>query len=297
MPGDQVVSGMALAAARGDDAALEQLVRAYHDRVHRFGLRACRDAFDADDAVQEAFVKLSRRPDVMRDPGMLSWLFSVVKRTCLRLLRPRTSHADALPAPSARAKGTTVEEPSLTAALDRLEAAVRAAHSSRTIRDLTVTDEPPDPTACIAGTAVCAGDNRDTVYPRTPPFVLGRTDDVYVLGVDHTVTHHATYANASVYSVEHLAGLVSVTSRTWSGSASEWLPGDPDASSLFVWRISRDCGTDAHCLAVPTTECPTGASYATLLDIAFRAYLEPGTGTGPSPSTLILERALLVQGP
>src|SRR5687768_1428318 len=75
-------------AAFGDDDALAQLVRAYHDRVYRFGLRACRDAFDAEDAVQEAFVKLARRPDVQRDRGALAWLMTTVKHACLRLLRP-----------------------------------------------------------------------------------------------------------------------------------------------------------------------------------------------------------------
>jgi RNA polymerase sigma-70 factor (ECF subfamily) len=47
----------------------------------------CRDEADADDAVQEAFVKLSRRPDVLRHAGALSWLMTVVRRACLRLLR------------------------------------------------------------------------------------------------------------------------------------------------------------------------------------------------------------------
>ena len=81
---EQVLS----AATAGDDEALGRLVRAYHDRVYRFGLRVCRDGFDADDAVQEAFVKLAKRPDVVRDPGVLFWLLSVVKHACLRLLRP-----------------------------------------------------------------------------------------------------------------------------------------------------------------------------------------------------------------
>lgn len=83
-PHDHVLA----AAARGDDEALVVLVRAYHDRVHRFGLRVCRGGFDADDAVQEAFTKLVRRPDVVRDPGALAWLMQVVRNTCLRLLRP-----------------------------------------------------------------------------------------------------------------------------------------------------------------------------------------------------------------
>lgn len=77
-----------LAAARGDDDALRALVQAYHDRVYRFGVRVCRDRFDAEDAVQEAFAKLSRRPDVVRDQGALSWLMSVVKHACMRMLRP-----------------------------------------------------------------------------------------------------------------------------------------------------------------------------------------------------------------
>jgi RNA polymerase sigma-70 factor, ECF subfamily len=87
------VTGMAhrellTAAAAGDHEALAGLVRAYHDRVYRFGLRVCRDGFDADDAVQEAFAKLARRPDVQQSEGALPWLLSVVKHACLRLLRP-----------------------------------------------------------------------------------------------------------------------------------------------------------------------------------------------------------------
>jgi len=78
----------AAAAARGDDEALAALVRAYYDRVYRFGLRVCRDGYDADDAVQEAFTKLAKRLEVMRDPGALSWLLTVVRNACLRMLWP-----------------------------------------------------------------------------------------------------------------------------------------------------------------------------------------------------------------
>ncbi len=76
------------AAARGDDAALAALVRSYHDRVYRYGVRVCRDGFDADDALQEAFTKLATRPDVVKDPSALSWLFTVVRNACMRMLRP-----------------------------------------------------------------------------------------------------------------------------------------------------------------------------------------------------------------
>ena len=75
-------------AAAGDDVALAALIQAYQTRVHRFAMRACRDEFDADDAVQEAFIKLARRPDVVAHPRALSWLFTVVRHACFRLMRP-----------------------------------------------------------------------------------------------------------------------------------------------------------------------------------------------------------------
>jgi RNA polymerase sigma-70 factor (ECF subfamily) len=75
-------------AIDGKPEALSALVRAYHDRVHRFGVRVCRDRVLAEDAVQEAFLKLAGRPDVQRDPSALSWLMTVVRNACARMLRP-----------------------------------------------------------------------------------------------------------------------------------------------------------------------------------------------------------------
>lgn len=93
------------AAAEGDDDALAQLVRAHHDRVYRFGRRVCRDQHDADDAVQEAFVTLARRRDVIAHAGALSWLLTVVRNACRRMLRPiarqRRSLGEPLPGDAA----------------------------------------------------------------------------------------------------------------------------------------------------------------------------------------------------
>lgn len=115
-------------ATRGDDEALSALVVLYHDRVYRFGMRVCRDGYDADDAVQEAFVKLSVRPDVIADPTSLAWLYKVVRNACLRLLRPFLSER--------RALGVRAEEDQLPsdevqpdAALERWDL-VRAVHAA-----------------------------------------------------------------------------------------------------------------------------------------------------------------------
>ncbi len=116
------------AATAGDDEALASLVRAHHDRVYRFGLRVCRDGFDADDAVQEAFVKLAKRPDVVRDAGVLFWLLAVVKHACLRLLRPFAREKRHLGERLGEADAGLVDELDPQAALERWQL-VQAVHA------------------------------------------------------------------------------------------------------------------------------------------------------------------------
>ena len=75
----------------GDHEALRELVRLYHDRAYRFGRRVCRDGYDADDAVQMAFIILARRPDVQISEGVLPWLYTVIRNACTAMLRPIAS--------------------------------------------------------------------------------------------------------------------------------------------------------------------------------------------------------------
>ena len=76
------------AAQAGDRKALDQLIRLYHARVYRFGLRVCRDPVDAEDAVQDAFLALSRSVSTFRgDSSLATWLFTVVKNACSRFFR------------------------------------------------------------------------------------------------------------------------------------------------------------------------------------------------------------------
>jgi RNA polymerase sigma-70 factor, ECF subfamily len=74
-------------AIEGQEDALRELVRQYHDRVYRFGVQVCRDRFDADDAVQQAFIILARRPDVKASGAALPWLMAVVRNACLGMMR------------------------------------------------------------------------------------------------------------------------------------------------------------------------------------------------------------------
>lgn len=254
--------------------------------VVRFGL-------DAPDDTLGILLRTALFED---DAAGAAWLADIPVRA-LRVTPRSVLAADPLPPPPSRARDLSRSEAALEPAVDRLEAAIRASVPGRTIRDVMVSTGEPDPMQCIDMLTFCAGDNRDTVYPASALFRLEPGDSLYVLGVDHEATGKATYANASIYAIDHLVGLESVTSRAWVGTAEAFLPGDADADELFVWRFARDCGGDPACTVITTDACPDGAPTTALLNVTFRAYLEPTTSTRPDASMLVRERALLVQAP
>jgi hypothetical protein len=73
------------------------------------------------------------------------------------------------------------------------------------------------------------------------------------------------------------------------------LSNNPDAPGLYAWKIARDCGGDPACLEVSTSGCPEGVPVGGAMDIAFRVYLEPSTGTAADPSTLVIDRVMRFQ--
>lgn len=214
--------------------------------------------------------------------------------TVLRLTPNQTAAADPFPSPSARAKDTTHTEEAYKDAADALGQALLAAFPGFDGKHMVVSEGTPDPDACIQGTSSCAGDNRDTVYPATIPQPLFESPDEFfvVYGVNHAAVGKASYSNASVYAMEHLVGVGSVTSRQYEGSAATYLPNHPDVAKLYAWKIARDCTGDPQCLAIADAGCPQGVGAGKSGAIAFRVYLEPTTNTGPDPATLIRDRVI-----
>ncbi|TPG40596.1 RNA polymerase sigma factor [Sphingomonas koreensis] len=97
---------------RGDPVAMRMLVNAKLPRVTGLAARLLRDAADAEDVAQEAFVRVWRNARSWQ-PGRAhfdTWLHTVVLNLCRdRLRRRRETSADAVPdtpdpAPSAEAR-------------------------------------------------------------------------------------------------------------------------------------------------------------------------------------------------
>jgi RNA polymerase sigma-70 factor (ECF subfamily) len=98
------------AAAAGDLAAFEQLVRTYQQHVWRFVRRLLGDATVAEDVTQETFLRVFRRlPTFAFDAKFSTWVFQIARNAGIDELRSRQRRARLgsvapPPRPSARAE-------------------------------------------------------------------------------------------------------------------------------------------------------------------------------------------------
>jgi RNA polymerase sigma-70 factor, ECF subfamily len=70
-----------LAAMGGGRREFEDIVRAYEGAIYAFCLSSSREAFEAEDAAQEIFIKVLVGLRDLRDPGRFeSWLYAVARR-------------------------------------------------------------------------------------------------------------------------------------------------------------------------------------------------------------------------
>lgn len=68
------------AAAAGDDAAFERLVRAMQGQVWRYVVHLIGDAVLAEDISQEVFIRVHRKLGTLRDPErFVPWLLSIAR--------------------------------------------------------------------------------------------------------------------------------------------------------------------------------------------------------------------------
>lgn len=247
---------------------------------------------DAADTVGVLF-----RVALFEDPAAGMRYLAAPGATVLRLTPTSMGTPDPLASPTPRPKDSSSNEDLLAPAVMRLHDAILAANPGLTVvRDVVANDgDQFVPADCIAAGSPCLGDNRDTVYPVTMPFLFGPNDVIFVYGVDHQATGRATYASASIYEAAHQAGIAAVTSHEWAGSAARFLPSDPDVSRLFAWRFARTCGADPMCLPISADTCPDGVGVGEATFVAFRAYVEPTSFTAAPPATMVNERVLVLR--
>ena len=117
------------AAAKGDLAAFEALVRAYQAHVWRFLRHLLGDAALAEDCTQETFLRVHRRLATFRFRSKFStWVFTIARNAGIDALRSRERRArllEQLPPP--RLAGDPVERVEVAAAVASLPEKLREA--------------------------------------------------------------------------------------------------------------------------------------------------------------------------
>ena len=106
MNGTQVMDSYLLANAEsvvararaGDEAALEELFRAFEVPVYNLARRICRTAEDAEDVLQETFFEVCRSIDKYREEGSLwGWVRRIAaSKALMRLRRNKYRETDEL---------------------------------------------------------------------------------------------------------------------------------------------------------------------------------------------------------
>jgi RNA polymerase sigma-70 factor (ECF subfamily) len=113
--------------ARGDQSALAELIRRHQSRLYQVAYRLLRDPLEAEDALQEVFLKAYEHAQRFEPKATVSaWLHRITANHCLNLLRQRhpQESLDAEDAPMVADAGANplqaLEEQDLSRQLEQL---------------------------------------------------------------------------------------------------------------------------------------------------------------------------------
>jgi len=227
----------------------------------------------------------------------------------LRLTPKAPVTADPFPVPTLRVRGTGKTELDLLLAIKDLRHAILSKFGNLAATELPTYVALPEGFTATQSNINTIGDNRDSAYfstvevdawtkkddcRRNATFTLPDSPDDFIViyGVNHEVTGKATYSNCVVYGLQYLNGVASVDSRTYQGSAADYIPGHPQAQYLYAWKIARKSNGDLHCLEVPVGPQRYGIGLDDRLMLFFRAYLEKATMAGSAHNELVLDRVI-----
>jgi hypothetical protein len=227
-----------------------------------------------------------------------------------------TTKLDPYDYPKQRVRGTGTTEFDLMDDQEQLKKAILNTYSNLNATELPtsmiVTSDGiqrgidtmgPDNDACYLWTS-----NLTTFSP-TPPFpdlskyydfqphptvTLGSDPNEFIIiyGVNHVATGKATYSSATIYGAHGWNGVGTIHDANFNGTAEEYLPDNPNAKYLYVYKIARNCSGGPHCFEVPTGPGAYGIALDQPLMIFWRMYLEKATKTGPSYSEIVYDRAI-----
>jgi hypothetical protein len=220
--------------------------------------------------------------------------------------------------PELRVRGTGKTEFDLTADLNELRQAILTKYGKLNATELPTSIWVPTGSDSIQKGVDALGPNNDacylwtsnwTVNSLTPPFpnltqyydlpphpviTLGNDTNEFIIvyGVNHVATGKAIYENFAPYGADVWNGVGMITDVDFNETAQEYLPDNPNAKYLYVYKIARNCSGDPNCYELPYGPGGYGIALYQPLYIVWRSYLEKATKTGPSYSEIVYDRAI-----
>jgi RNA polymerase sigma-70 factor, ECF subfamily len=82
---------LATGAAQGDHAAFDQIMRRYNQRLFRLAVSIMKDAAEAEDVLQESYVRAFYRLSSLSGTNLGAWLARIVRNEAIDRLRARES--------------------------------------------------------------------------------------------------------------------------------------------------------------------------------------------------------------
>jgi hypothetical protein len=238
--------------------------------------------------------------------------------TVFRITPNNTAELDPYEYPELRVRGTGQTEFDLTDDLEELRIAILNKYDESNATELPTSMWVPMGIDGIQREINALGPNNDACYlwtanqtisSPTPPFfntseyypflrdpeiTLGNDPDEFIIvyGVNHVATGKATYSNFAVYGADVWNGVRAITDADFAGSAEEYLPNNPNAKYLYVYKLTRNCEGEPYCYEVPYGMGRSGIELDQPLFVGYRIYLENSTKTGPSYSEIVYDRAI-----
>ncbi|MCQ1536686.1 hypothetical protein FTO70_13615 [Methanosarcina sp. KYL-1] len=259
------------------------------------------------------------RPALFNDTEAGDDYINNTPATVFRITPNNTTELDPYDYPELRVRGTGQTEFDLMDDLEELRIAILDRYNQSNATELPTSQGVPIGSDAIQRGINAVGPDNDAAYlwsanqtisSPTPPFfdtsqyypflrdpaiTLGNNTDEFIIvyGVNHVATGKATYSNFCIYGADVWNGVRAITDEDFSGSAEEYLPDNPNAKYLYVYKLARNCTEEyPYCYEVPYGVGVHGIELDQPLFIGWRAYLENSTKTGPSYSEIVYDRAI-----
>lgn len=236
----------------------------------------------------------------------------------LRATPNKTTELDPYDVPKEKVRGTGTTEFELMDDVEELRKAILDRYSDLNATELPTSQWYPNANEGFQKGISIYGPTHDACYlwtedqtlsVQTPPFndvwetypflrdaevILGNDTNEFVIlyGVNHVATGKATYQNIGIFGAKAWNGVGAITDVSLNGTAEAYLPNNPNAKYLYVYKIARNCVGDPHCYEVPSDMGAWGIDLNDPIMIAFRIYFEPSTEVGPSYDEIMWDKAI-----